>query len=117
MGVVAGVAVFGSYFMTLSRIENDHFVIIARARQVLFGDWPVRDFIDPGMPLTYLLSAASAWIAGPTLLAEAVLCIGLLALTTAITFSLVNRVTDTTVLAMAAAAATAVVDRKSTRLN
>jgi hypothetical protein len=109
IGIVVSLAVFASYFMTLSRIENDHFVIIARARQVLFGDWPVRDFIDPGMPLTYLLSAAAAWIAGPTLLAEAVLCIGLLALTTAITFSLVSRITGMWALALAAAAATFVV--------
>ena len=33
---------------------DDHFVMLARAQQVLYGDWPVRDFEDPGQPLFYL---------------------------------------------------------------
>jgi hypothetical protein len=101
---IAGLLVFLSYFLVLGRLENDHFVIIARARQVLFGEWPARDFIDPGMPLTYLPSAAAAAVAGPTLLTEAVMGIGLIALATVIVFSIVRRTTGSIALALAAAA-------------
>src|SRR4051812_38398523 len=41
-------------YLTLGSLENDHFVLLARAQQVLGGDWPVRDFEDPGQPLFYL---------------------------------------------------------------
>jgi hypothetical protein len=43
-----GLLAFAFRFLTLSPIENDHFVMLARAQQVLFGDWPVRHFEDPG---------------------------------------------------------------------
>jgi hypothetical protein len=103
-GAFAVLAVCTSYFTTLSRLENDHFVIIARARRVLDGGWPVRDFIDPGMPLTYLPSAFAAAIGGPTLLAEVVLCIALLGSTTAIAFFLIRRTTGSIALALGGAA-------------
>jgi hypothetical protein len=35
-----------------------------------FGDVPVRDFVDPGWPLTYLLSAAAWSVAGGTMWVE-----------------------------------------------
>jgi hypothetical protein len=59
-------------------LENDHFMHVAWARQVLMGAWPGRDFSDPGMPLMVLLSAAAQWLA-PGYLSEALLCMTLLA--------------------------------------
>jgi hypothetical protein len=103
IAVLVGVLVFAGYYLTMGPIENDHMAIVARARQVLLGEWPVRDFIDPGMPLTYLLSAAAARVAGATLLTETVLCIGLLAAEATIAFALVLHGTGSTVLAVAAA--------------
>src|SRR5262245_62806134 len=42
---------------------------------MLLGEWPVRDFVDPGAPLQYVISAASRWmfgdVAGPELLVVA----------------------------------------------
>ena len=32
---------------------NDHFVYISGGRQMLFGEWPTRDWIDPGLPLMF----------------------------------------------------------------
>ena len=52
------VATFGFRWLSLTDFKNDHFDHVARAWQVLLGDWPVRDFVDPGLPLTYLISAA-----------------------------------------------------------
>jgi hypothetical protein len=39
---------------------NDHFDHVALALQLRLGDLPVRDFVDEGMPLMYVVSAA-AW--------------------------------------------------------
>jgi hypothetical protein len=38
-------------------LSNDHFMHMAYAQQLLFGELPGRDFVDPGMPLAYVLSA------------------------------------------------------------
>jgi hypothetical protein len=78
-------------FLRLGTIENDHYVYLARAHQMLHGDWPVRDFVDAGFPLGYLLSAAAAAIGGPTLLTEAVLSLGLFAIALATAFALTRR--------------------------
>lgn len=46
-------------------LQNDHFMHLAWSRQLLAGDVPVRDFLDPGMPLSYLASAAAQRLLGP----------------------------------------------------
>jgi hypothetical protein len=45
-------------FFTYNGFPNDHYYHVARARQMLLGEWPVRDFVDVGAPLTYVISAA-----------------------------------------------------------
>ena len=72
-------------------IENDHFLQLARAHQVVHGDWPIRDFVDPGQMLTYLLSSVAAALFGPTFLTEVVLMALLLSGAVAITFLLARR--------------------------
>jgi hypothetical protein len=75
--LLAGVAL--SLFTCLFRIlalvgfENDHFLYLAPAQQMLAGEWPSRDFVDPGTPLMYAVSAAARLAVGPPLLAEALL--------------------------------------------
>ena len=46
--------------LTFPGFQNDHYVHLARAQQLLFGDLPIRDFVDPGMPLMYLVSVRFA---------------------------------------------------------
>jgi hypothetical protein len=62
-------------FLTYNGFPNDHYFHVARARQMLLGELPVRDFVDPGAPLQYVLSAGSRWlfgdVAGPELLVVA----------------------------------------------
>jgi hypothetical protein len=62
-------------FLTYNGFPNDHYFHVARARQMLLGELPVRDFVDPGAPLQYVLSAGSRWLfgdaAGPELLVVA----------------------------------------------
>ena len=55
--VAAFAATLGWRFVTFTGFTNDHYVHLALAQQLLMGERPVRDFIDSGWPLTYLLSA------------------------------------------------------------
>ena len=75
---VAGAIVFGIIVAALrvlgmAGFANDHFYYLSRAEQVLHGAWPVRDFIDPGIPLAWLLSVAAQIVGGHSLLSEVVL--------------------------------------------
>ena len=81
-------------FLTYNGFPNDHYFHVARARQMLLGELPVRDFVDPGAPLQYVLSAGARWLlgdaAGPELLVVA-LGVAVGAATTAIAASWLAR--------------------------
>ena len=95
-------AVWAFRWLSMGALENDHFVALARAHQVLSGDWPVRDFVDPGQPLTYLLSAGAAWLFGATLRTDVILAITLLSIAAALTYSLAARASGSLLIAAAA---------------
>ncbi len=59
-------------YITLD-FPNDHYVYISGGWQMLAGDWPTRDWVDPGLPLMFLASAVAQALFGPTLLGEALL--------------------------------------------
>ena len=104
--LLAGIAAFAYVYLATGAIENDHFIMLARAHQVVYGDWPVRDFEDPGMPLAYLVSAAAAALFGPTLLVNVIASILFFAVTAAFTYLLTRRLSGSTIAAIAAAAVT-----------
>jgi hypothetical protein len=66
--VIAVAAVFVAalcwQFATYNGFPNDHYFHVARAQQMLLGEWPVRDFVDPGAPLQYVISAVARWLFG-----------------------------------------------------
>ena len=101
---VVFVTVWAFRWVSTGAIENDHFVALSRAHQLLHGDWPVRDFADPGQPLTYLLSAAAASLFGPTLRTDVALAITLLALAASLTYLLAVRASGSLFIALAAVA-------------
>ena len=53
------VGVLATAFRLLSKADlaNDHYMTLGWAQQVLLGAWPERDFVEPGMPLSYLYSS------------------------------------------------------------
>jgi hypothetical protein len=57
-------------FLTFTGFTNDHYAHLALAQQMLLGERPIRDFSDPGWPLTYLISAAAWHLAGSTMAVE-----------------------------------------------
>jgi hypothetical protein len=97
-------AVWAFRWLSMGAVENDHFVALARAHQLLHGSWPVRDFADPGQPLTYLLSAAAAWLFGATLRTDVIVTITLLSLATSFIYLLAVRASGSLFIAAAAVA-------------
>ena len=61
-------------FLATASFPNDEHEYLAGAQQILLaGEWPTRDFFDPGRPLMYVASAAAQVIFGQPLFAEALL--------------------------------------------
>jgi hypothetical protein len=69
-GCLVFVATLVWRFLTFTGFTNDHYASLALAQQVLLGERPVRDFSDPGWPLTYLLSAGAWLLAGDRMITE-----------------------------------------------
>jgi hypothetical protein len=63
-------AAFVWRFLTFTGFSNDHYAHLALAQQMLLGERPIRDFSDPGWPLTYLISAGAWQLTGGTMAVE-----------------------------------------------
>ncbi len=90
-------------FLSTTNFHNDHYMHLAWANQVLAGELPVRDFVDPGMPLTYLASAAAQLLLGRGAWAEAVLSFTLLSAGAALTCYLAKRASNSLLIGLVAA--------------
>ena len=97
------IATWAFRFLSTTTFHNDQYMHLAWANQVLGGDVPIRDFVDPGMPLTYLTSAAAQLIVGRGAWAEAVLSFTLLSVGAALTCHLAARASGSLLLGLAAA--------------
>ena len=86
-----------------SGFVNDHFVYITGGRQMLFGEWPTRDWIDPGLPLMFAASAFAQKVFGPTLFAEAMLVSVAFGVAAACTAAGVRQLTASMALGLVAA--------------
>jgi hypothetical protein len=84
----------------LGGFENDQFVTLSQAQQIVMGDWPVRDFLEFGMPLTVMLSAFGQFLFGHTLFAEALTTASILGLCTAMLFVLSWRASGSVAIAL-----------------
>jgi len=78
-------------FLATTSFSNDEYVSLAGAQQMLFGEWPTRDFIDTGGPLMFTVSAASQLIFGRSLFAEAMLTAAAFALAAVLTMLAAKR--------------------------
>ena len=100
---VAG-AVASLRFLGLVGFSNDQYVSLTGAQQILFGDLPTRDFLDPGLPLMYVASAAAQLVFGRNLFAEAMLVSGAFGLAAAVTIVAVRELTWSLLAGIVAAA-------------
>jgi hypothetical protein len=91
-------------YLTLGEgIPNDHFVYISGGWQMLQGEWPTRDWVDPGAPLMFAASALAQLLLGQTLVAEAVLVAVAFGLGAALTVAAVREATGSIGLGVLAA--------------
>jgi hypothetical protein len=67
-------------------LTDDHFFYVVRGWQILFGDLPVRDFVDHGAPLYYYVAAAVQTLFGRGTLSEVVFSVTVLAACAALVF-------------------------------
>ena len=103
--LVAGlfVLVASLRFLSLTGFPDDHYVHLAGAQQMLHGEWPSRDFVDLGAPLTYAISAAAQAVFGQRQLTEALLMATAFGLGAVLTLRAGVMLTGSIVLGLAAA--------------
>jgi len=100
---VAFIATFLLRFQTAAFI-NDHFTHLSRAREIVHGEWPIRDFFDPGQFLHYYVSAAAQVVFGYNLLGEALVTAFFIAVAAAITYGVSYRFSRSHAIAAGATA-------------
>ena len=98
-----GIAAVVYRLFTLRSLPNDHFMHMVWAQQLLAGDLPGRDFVDPGMPLTYAASALVQYLR-PGPFSEAALTLALMAVAAAAITLLAARLSSSLVIALSAGA-------------
>ena len=98
-GIVASVR-----FLGLVGFSNDQYVSLTGAQQMLLGDLPTRDFLDPGLPLMYAASAGAQLVFGRNLFAEAMLVSGAFGLAAAVTIVAVRELTGSLLAGIVATA-------------
>jgi hypothetical protein len=90
-------------FLATVSYSNDEYVSLAGAQQILFGEWPTRDFLDTGAPLMYVAAAAAQRVFGPHLFAETMLTTGAFGLAAALTLLAVKRLSGSLAIGVGAA--------------
>ena len=105
---MAGVLVFAAAFLftlpAATGLIDDHFMHVARGRQMLKGSLPVRDVASLGMPLQSALSAAAEYAVGYRLLSEALLLSTAFGAGAVLTFLLATRVSGSLPIGVVTAA-------------
>jgi len=72
-------------------LDNDYFMHMAWAADMLRGQWPVRDFVEPGFPLQTWLAYAGLRFGGYQLSWEGVIACAFISISVALTYVLCRR--------------------------
>lgn len=100
---LAGLAAFAYRYLSFQEFSNDHFVHLALAQQMTRGALPIRDFVDPGLPLMAAFSAFAQVLIGPGLHAELLLISCAFGVASAFTCFIAARVSGSLTIGLAAA--------------
>jgi hypothetical protein len=87
-------------FLTFTGFNNDHYIYLAGAQQIVFGEWPIRDFVDPGWPLMYGVSAVARMLFGRELWVELLVVSSALAIGAGFTLAAAARLSGSIALAL-----------------
>jgi hypothetical protein len=102
--VVVFVLVVAFRFLSLTGFPDDHYVHLAGAQQMLYGEWPTHGFVDLGAPLSYAMSAAAQALFGRGMLTEALLMAAMFGVAAIVTLRAGVALTGSVLLALAAVA-------------
>lgn len=80
-------------------LTDDHFFYLVRGWQILYGDLPVRDFVDHGAPLFFYAGAAVQHWLGRGTLSEVTFCVTALSVAATLTFFAARTASGSIVLA------------------
>jgi hypothetical protein len=94
---------FAYRYLSFERFPNDHFVVLARAQQLLMGALPVRDYSEYQAPLAVMASAWAQIAFGPGLHSELVLVCGAFAVASAVAYLVTASVSGSVGVGMACA--------------
>jgi hypothetical protein len=83
-------------------LTDDHFFYVVRGWQILFGDIPVKDFVDHGAPLYYYIAAAVQTVFGRGTLSELAFSTTALSMGAVLTFLLATRASGSILAGLAA---------------
>ena len=92
-------------WFTLTEFLNDHFDHVALAQQVRLGAIPLRDFVDEGMPLMYMVSAAAWTLLKAPFVSEAIIVALGFATAAALSFRAASLISQSVLAAALATAA------------
>jgi hypothetical protein len=84
-------------------LTDDHLFYLLQSWQMLFGEFPDRDYNDIGAPLTFATSAALQVLLGRSVWSEYVFCVTALSVGAALTCALAARATGSILLGVLAA--------------
>jgi hypothetical protein len=87
-------------FLTFTGFNNDHYIYLAGAQQIVLGEWPIRDFVDPGWPLMYAVSAAARALLGRELWVELLVVASAFAIGAAFTLAAAARLSGSISIAV-----------------
>jgi hypothetical protein len=87
-------------FLTFTGFNNDHYIYLAGAQQMVFGELPVRDFVDPGWPLMYGVSALARLLLGRELWVELLMVASAFAIGAGFTLAAAARLSGSIALAL-----------------
>jgi len=87
-------------FLTFTGFNNDHYIYLAGAQQIVLGEWPIRDFVDPGWPLMYGVSAVARLLFGRELWVELLVVASAFAIGAGFTLTAAARLSGSTALAL-----------------
>jgi len=99
--------------LAFAGFNNDHYIYLAGAQQMVLGEWPVRDFVDPGWPLMNALPALARLIFGKALIVEVLLVAAAFAVGAACTVAAVTRLSGSVLVAIAAASLEILINPRS----
>src|SRR5262249_39136590 len=101
IGALAWLYRFNDPYHSYAGLPDDQFFSVIRGWQILFGELPTRDFVDPGAPLTFLIEAVTQRLGGRGTLSEMMFSVSALSVGATATFLLATHVSRSVTLGTA----------------